>query len=1315
MSRPVSCSGPLPFLSLVLGLAVSTAGLFPAASHPPSETPSATASQAEIVIGGRVATLPDGLGRRVGPQTGLAGATAELLAFRDLYRVLEQVLSGAEPSKPVASDRTDERGFYELSAPAYGRWTLRLSAPGMATHQQAMVAYLPWEEHRTVPLAERREVAIRVLDPEGRPVAGARVVGWPQPDDPHSVETAFTGDDGTVTLPDAQGTPIRLAAFVPGHAPAETIDAEGGTAVLQLRTGLLRRVEVRQGRGAPVPDALVLLGESGIPAGKTDDDGRLEIWTPAKEPLSVRALAPDLRSASVRVEPPEPERSETTEGAQEPSPIRLDLDPLPMVSGRVVDAKDRTPLAEVLLWAPDAGEGLTVSDRAGGFRLALPEVPDHAFRVLAILPGYVPRGFPVEPDSANGPIPTVALSPAAAVLGTVVDVAGEPVAGAEIEILGRFRDRGLARSGARGRFLVPSLTPTSAARLRAEKPGYAPTTLDIPLLEGGRTVAGLRVVLERGRSVIGRVVDGEDRPVSGAEVWLIPRGTDPLSMSRFARYRTAMEGADALSRSDGGFRVDHLAEGPYDLRVDASGFAPAEVPGIEIPEGGGAAPAEGPLDLGTVVLDSAVQLIGRVVDPEGVPLAGVRLRTVSRSERWGPPRTGLSDSVTDAEGRFALRDFRSGESVSIFTEHPGYADSRLSNVEVPAPEPLEIVLQPAARIRGIVLDPQGRPVENAQIRADRTAQSWGFGRPSTNRTDSEGRFTVSDVEPGEITVMAWAEGYLRDAMVHLDVAPGGRIDGVEITLHPGATVSGQVTGPDGEPLIQARVHLVRQDSPRSPGDGMELTDGDGRYRLDGIATGPQTFGAHHGDHPPTVRDLEVRPGENRLDFRLETGSRVSGRVLDSGGSPVAGVAVRLQPLSHAESRQEISRSDGSFALLGVPDGAYRMYGSHRELGETSLEEPLTLRGDDLSGIELRYEGGSTIRGRILGLNLDELAAIRVRSFSDTGRGQWTRPDYEGNFVLEGVAPGTWTLMANSSGRQVNETVEVPEGVSEVEVELEFRSGLTLAGRVLLGSEPMREGSVAANRSDGSGSGSGSSGFDALDHEGRFRIEGLEEGTYQMRILGPSGVQHQQEVEVPTDGEVLITLEPALLHGRVVDAVTGDPLSGVEVSLFPRGEDPRGGRGIGVLFGSLRTDSRGVFRVPDVAAGPYRLVLTKDGYSRTETSIAVDPGPSEPLEIRLQPSQGQILQLSWAPGLIPSAWVHVTATGPDGQIGLTERYPVSASGLVRLTSLPPGIWTIRVHATGGSAEVQVSSPGPTVPVSVVPESPSEDRSGEGSPE
>ena len=91
-----------------------------------------------------------------------------------------------------------------------------------------------------------------------------------------------------------------------------------------------------------------------------------------------------------------------------------------------------------------------------------------------------------------------------------------------------------------------------------------------------------------------------------------------------------------------------------------------------------------------------------------------------------------------------------------------------------------------------------------------------------------------------------------------------------------------------------------------------------------------------------------------------------------------------------------------------------------------------------------------------------------------------------------------------------------------------------------------------------------------DHEGGFRFEGIDDGSYVLTVITPAGARHSEKVEISGDQTIRVELRTASLDGRVVDAADASPVAGA--GIFLQGADaapPSSG---------ATTDAHGVFHL-----------------------------------------------------------------------------------------------------------------------------------------
>jgi protocatechuate 3,4-dioxygenase beta subunit len=744
--------------------------------------------------------------------------------------------------------------------------------------------------------------------------------------------------------------------------------------------------------------------------------------------------------------------------------------------------------------------------------------------------------------------------------------------------------------------------------------------------------------------------------------------------------------AETTTDAEGGFAWEHLRPGTWDLAVSTRGYAEETVSGIELEEGR-------VHDLGLLRLTPGTPLAGRVQDADGAPLEGAQVRlTVPSTFAASFADEPAPDAVSDPDGWFSIPDRRAGERLDLEVRRDGFVRRDLPGVVV-EDHPLVVALEPAAGLTGVVVGDDGAPVSRAFVTAHGEGGTAGPGGrvwadlPVANTvTDEEGLFELADLPAGHLRLLVRAEGYRLEERTGIEVETGAKEQALTIRLRRGALVQGRVAASDGSPVSGASVSVVEETGGRWMSGA--TTDGDGRYRLDGVEPGRRTVGAVAEDGRSTRRELEVIDGANTLDLAFEPGWPVAGTVLDAAGAPVADAFLTLAAESTAWAGIE-ARTDehGAFRFEDVREGTYWLRARHRRYAMTRLEDPVEVAGP-VADVELRLASGARIVGTLSGLEEVELRQSEVIAYDRRTGTAAGRIAPDGGFVIPALAPGDWTVLASApGGRRATDHVAIAPGEEEIRVDLSFGDGFTLEGTVLLESEPLSGAQVALRNQD-----IADSAWSRTDHLGRFQADGLEPGRYSLVVSKfDSGLHHQEELLLLDDEEVLIEIERRRVSGRVVDAVDEAPVAGAAVRLQPHDVDPAlfptSTRGPGT-----RSDSSGAFSLGSVTAGLHELSVSKDGYGRLEQALEV-VGDVEGLVLRLEPTEGLALRVRLPDGS-PARQVSVVALDPwSGQPLDGGRFLATSDGDVRLASLPPGRWILLVGAADAAvAEVTLTAPG-----------------------
>lgn len=154
-----------------------------------------------------------------------------------------------------------------------------------------------------------------------------------------------------------------------------------------------------------------------------------------------------------------------------------------------------------------------------------------------------------------------------------------------------------------------------------------------------------------------------------------------------------------------------------------------------------------------------------------------------------------------------------------------------------------------ASISGIIQDAgSGAPIADAQVHARRSpAES---SRDIETKSDSHGRYTFADLDPGEYRLYVYGPngdrpGFGAFAEKSITVASGQELTSVDVSLRTRGTISGRVIDENKEPVPGASVFLIAREyslgALRHVFAGMAATDDQGQYTISRVDPGRGCF------------------------------------------------------------------------------------------------------------------------------------------------------------------------------------------------------------------------------------------------------------------------------------------------------------------------------------------------------------------------------------------------------------------------------------------------------------------------------------------
>jgi len=360
---------------------------------------------------------------------------------------------------------------------------------------------------------------------------------------------------------------------------------------------------------------------------------------------------------------------------------------------------------------------------------------------------------------------------------------------------------------------------------------------------------------------------------------------------------------------------------------------------------------------------AALPIRGRVLDEEGRPVAGSRVRLYRRDSRWEHRHPVVVETTAGPDGAFRLvaalktptmAQSRGLPPYVLVADHPGKAVGWATIPMNAAAFESDLVLTPATERAVHVADADGRPVSGARVTVsilgDPSSSDARFREvlelrpedgPLAADTDGEGRAAFSQLPKTYAWFVATKPGFAES------FAASRKLDVIRLT--PGARLSGRVTGPDGKPVSGVKVVLFT-------GFMWDFeharTDVDGRYQFEDLrakgwdmstwtpgqkADGSYKLWLDDERVATTTRSLVLESNSSQtLDIQAEKPGVIRATVVEKGTNrPLAGVRIWGYDAETGGSSRFIAYTDEQglatfysvaanimLAIAGPPEGYY---------------------------------------------------------------------------------------------------------------------------------------------------------------------------------------------------------------------------------------------------------------------------------------------------------------------------------------------------------------------------------------------------------
>ncbi len=803
-----------------------------------------------------------------------------------------------------------------------------------------------------------------------------------------------------------------------------------------------------------------------------------------------------------------------------------------------------------------------------------------------------------------------------AVVGRVINSSGLPIKDCMVYVNTRplgltlgTRSQWSAQSLANGKFEIKGFPNSESLSLFFKSSDHTTSRKGFTLDADGYCDTG-DIVLERGATFRGRVVDANGQGIEGATIRLsiVVAGQGPM---RLAMTRMEEQTKTVTSGPDGLFEILGLDIGKIDLDVTAPGFVRVRRVRGEV----GRRLNRG--DFLSITMQAGRTILVHVQDQAGRPLEGARVDCFLRAATTGPPGVPIDARNTKKsviDGTFLVVGLPTKKNVKVKVYKAGFMSPPMVEVR-PDTEEIVVTLLPPARICGYVVNKDdGLGVDHFKITTTRTDMWFPKPRPrvaiggkaatTAGFEAADNFFMIDGFSTSNLRFSVHGQGIKRQS-VRIEKLEPGELRAVEVRVDRGLSITGVVVDQSGAPIPQAVLQVQA-----------------GR---------------------PIPWDLDA----SSLSFE------------------VIGAELQRRRKNLVKSFRGLGRSSesGAFTITGVPDGDYVLSVKHKRY--IDREEIGVHVSEDNPGRELEIvlESGGTVTGvisnadgsaapgatailtpRIRQIPRKEMSDPMVRSHFDLNRFKrrvTAIADAKGVFQVKGLLSATYDAHAipplRNSGNMTsgfrdlfkarNETqpVTVVAGQTSA-INLRLMVPIRVFGTVRSGGAPLANVKIAVTK--------GKRVFFAARgkttktlQDGTFELLGLSAGEVQVTVIVADSPTRQTKQLSLTEGQqiqVNFDLPGSTISGRVIDsqgvAVGGarvyaikqsgdqveDQFSAVSSSLLKSLRKNSKSQWPAVGDKSRKTSSQGIFHFKFVEPGQYNLsVETKNYATSVLKNVVVD--------------------------------------------------------------------------------------------------------------
>lgn len=396
--------------------------------------------------------------------------------------------------------------------------------------------------------------------------------------------------------------------------------------------------------------------------------------------------------------------------------------------------------------------------------------------------------------------------------------------------------------------------------------------------------------------------------------------------------------------------------------------------------------------------------------------------------------------------------------------------------------------------------------------------------------------------------------------------------------------------------------------------------------------------------PPTGTELAVQwaeyinvtaGGVTTVNFTLPLGGTIEGKVTDTAGNPLEGIGLQVNaPEGHYRFCGTGTQTDisGAYSLPNIPEGIWGL-GVEPPEGSPYADKKVTdisVTPGQTTTVNITLLRGGWVSGRVVDYNNSPVANAEIDLWSEVGNAH-AETDKNGNYTTDAVPPGVYSLRVQPPEERTDlatasfEDIEVVEDLT-TRVDVTLLKAWSIRGAVTpwpLG--PLAPGTIGyfvmALPSDlvippienfETLATMGEPPMASVESDGTYELTGSLSGTYDISLwcgkMSQEWFEHMTVIgsvlnvsvtagEITSGQNIAATIGAASLTGTIISSDGGYILHAIETGKGGVFVSDVNGKlsAVAVLVGTDSRVDQGSYRIDNLPAGTYNLMVLTEGY------------------------------------------------------------------------------------------------------------------------